>query len=106
MKMPEIVRAYFDADSRDDPDTLTALFAADAVVRDEGGRYDGVVRIRSWWAAAREKYCPVAEPIEVTEAGERVSVRAKVSGNFPNSPALINFIFTVKNDKIVLLEIK
>lgn len=106
MNMPEIVRAYFEADSRDDPDALTAVFAADAVVRDEGDRHDGVVRIRNWWMAARAKYSHVAEPVGVTEAGEQVSVRAKVSGNFPGSPALINFLFTVKNDKIVLLEIK
>ncbi|WP_230533978.1 nuclear transport factor 2 family protein [Microvirga roseola] len=106
MDMPDIVRAYFEADRRNDSDALAAAFSADAVVEDEGVRHEGVSAICTWWVAAKDKYHHVAEPIKTTGACDRVSVRAKVSGELPNSPATLDFFFTVKDDKIAALEIK
>ena len=105
MDMPDIVKAYFDADRRNDPDALVAVFSADAVVEDEGARHEGVSAIRSWWAAAKEKSHYVTEPIEATGKDDKIKVRAKVSGDFPNSPVTLRFSFTVNNDKITALEI-
>lgn len=106
MDMPDIVTAYFEADRRNDPDALVAAFAADAVVEDEGARHEGGRAIRSWWVAAKDEFHHVAEPIESTAAGDQVSVRARVSGDFPNSPATLDFSFTVKDGRIAALEIK
>lgn len=106
MDMPDIVRAYFDADGRNDPNALAAVFSADAVVEDEGARHEGIGAIRDWWVAAKEKYRHVAEPIEAAEAGDRVTVRATVAGQFPNSPATLDFAFTLKNGRIAALEIQ
>lgn len=106
MDMPDVVRAYFDADRRSDVNALTEVFVADSVVQDEGARYEGIGAIRSWWVEAKEKYHHVAEPFQATDTGDKVAVRAKVSGEFPNSPATLNFSFTVADDKIVALEIK
>lgn len=105
MDMPGVVKAYFDADKRNDPDALAAVFSADAVVKDEGTRHQGVGAIRNWWMAAKQKYHHVAEPIETAGADDKVSVHATVTGEFPNSPATLDFSFTVKNGKIVGLEI-
>jgi len=106
MDMPDIVRAYFDADRHNDTDALAAAFSADAVVDDEGARHEGVRAIRSWWMAAKDKYHHVAEPIETTGASDQVSVRAELSGEFPNSPATLDFSFTLKDGKIIALEIR
>ncbi|WP_439626806.1 nuclear transport factor 2 family protein [Shinella sp.] len=105
MDMPDAVKAYFDADRRNDPDALAAVFSVGAVVKDEGRRREGVGEIRSWWVAAKERYHHVAEPIETTGAGDSVSVRAVVTGQFPNSPASLDFSFTLMDDRIVGLEI-
>jgi ketosteroid isomerase-like protein len=106
MDMPSIVKAYFEADHRNDAQALLATFAADAAVEDEGNRHEGPTAIRDWWMAAKERYQHVAEPIESTVANDRVHVLARVSGRFPNSPATLAFAFTVTGDRIVALEIR
>lgn len=105
MGMPDIVKAYFDAERANDPDALVQVFSADAVVEDEEARHEGVGAIRAWWVAAKEKFHHVAEPIEATATGDKVSVRATVTGQFPNSPVTLEFSFTIKDDKIVALRI-
>ncbi|RDJ22035.1 DUF4440 domain-containing protein [Bosea caraganae] len=105
MKLPSIVETYFEAEKRGDADALARAFAADAVVKDEGAVHTGPDQIRAWWLAAKEKYHHVAEPLDVTEQGGKVTVRAKVSGQFPNSPAILQFVFGLRGDTIVDLEI-
>lgn len=106
MDMPDAVKAYFDADRANDPRALTEAFSADAVVEDEGARHVGISAIRIWWAIAKEKFHHLAEPIETTTNGDNVSVRATVSGQFPNSPVTLEFSFTIKHGKIVALRIQ
>lgn len=105
MDMPESVKAYFDAEHRNDPEALVAAFAARAVVRDESAVHEGIPAIRSWWVAAKEKTHHVTTPIEMSGGGDKVSVSARVSGDFPNSPATLDFAFTIEQGKIVELEI-
>ena len=104
--MPDIVKDYFEADRRNDPDALAALFSADAVVEDERALHEGVHAIREWWTAAKKQTHHVNEPIETTTTGNKTSVRAIVSGEFPNSPVKLDFHFTLGNNKIVALEIR
>jgi SnoaL-like protein len=105
MHIPSVVKAYFDADQGGDADALAQVFSGEAVVEDEGARYEGRDAIRAWWLAAKRKYRHVAEPIDSSGAGNKISVRAKVSGQFPNSPATLEFLFTVNNGEIVALRI-
>ncbi|GLK71749.1 nuclear transport factor 2 family protein [Ancylobacter dichloromethanicus] len=105
MNMPEIVKAYFDADIRNDADALVATFAAEGVVKDEGALHQGRRAIRDWWLAAKEKAHHVTTPVELTGSGDKVSVRALVSGDFSNSPATLDFAFTIEQGRIVGLEI-
>ncbi|WP_181703839.1 nuclear transport factor 2 family protein [Chthonobacter albigriseus] len=105
MDLPEPVKAYFDADSGADPETLVVQFAADAVVEDEGRRHRGRKAIRAWWLEAKAKYRHVAEPIDMERDGNRALVRARVSGDFPNSPAMLGFAFTLENGLIAALRI-
>jgi SnoaL-like domain len=105
MNIPPVVNAYFAADRGHDADALAQVFSTDAVVEDEGTLHEGVNAIRAWWLAAKEKYHPVAEPIEMTGTGNKISVRTKVTGKFPNSPATLEFLFTLESDKIVELKI-
>lgn len=106
MDMPDVVKAYFAADSSSDTDAVATMFATDAVVRDENHQYEGIEAIRVWRATARAKYNHVSEPVAATTTGSRIAVRAKVSGNFPGSPVMLDFDFTVTHDRIVALEIR
>jgi ketosteroid isomerase-like protein len=105
MNLPAPVRRYFEAETSHDIRALAAAFAPDAVVRDEGAEHEGQKAICAWWLAAKSKYQHVAEPIELTKADGTVSVQARVSGRFPNSPAMLRFSFTLADDRIAALEI-
>ncbi|KXJ59029.1 MAG: ketosteroid isomerase [Thalassospira sp. Nap_22] len=106
MDMIASVKAYFDADRAQDPDLLTKVFTADAIVHDEGERHLGTSEIQRWWLAAKAKYNHVAEPLETETTGDKVMVRAKVSGNFPNSPVTLNYVFRIKDGKIAEMGVK
>lgn len=105
MDLPTAVKIYFDADRGADPDPLARVFTADAVVEDEGGRHLGLDAIRAWWLGAKAKYDHVSEPVEANRTGDRVLVRARVSGRFPNSPVTLGFAFTLENGSIAALRI-
>lgn len=96
---------YFDADSRNDRNALSTTFAADAVVEDEEARHEGAAEIQGWWVAAKKAAQYVAEPSEAAINGDKTLVRAKVSGEFPGSPASLTYAFTTKDGKIETLEI-
>ena len=105
MDMPETVKAYFDAERRNNADALTALFSTDAIVKDEGAVHRGPSAIRDWWVAAKEKTHHVTAPLDLGGSGDHISVCALVSGDFPNSPATLDFVFTLQDGKIVELDI-
>ncbi|MBM9594514.1 nuclear transport factor 2 family protein [Roseitranquillus sediminis] len=105
MNLPAPVETYFEADQRQDGDALVSAFATDAVVRDEGAEHHGAAAIRAWWLAAKQKYHHIAEPLEMADTDEGVRVRARVSGRFPNSPAMLTFSFALAGDRIAGLEI-
>ena len=106
MDVSNIVHRYFAADSRNDADALSNIFAIDAVVTDEGARHQGVVAIREWWVAAKKSAQYVAEPLESKVDGNKALVCAKVSGQFPGSPVALAYAFTIEDGKIVSLEIQ
>lgn len=105
MTLPAPILAYIDADRRSDGAALVAAFAPDAVVRDEGGAHAGRDAIDAWWHAAKAKYQHMIEPLELSETDGVAKVRAKVSGQFPGSPATLVFAFRIESGRIAGLEI-
>ena len=53
MNLPSPIRAYFDADKRNDGEALVQAFAPDAVVGDEGHSHAGRHAIGAWWRDAK-----------------------------------------------------
>jgi hypothetical protein len=104
--LPEPVAAYFAAESRDDADALAQCFIDDAVVRDEGRTIKGAGAIKLWNVEARKKYHHTVEPIDAVERDGKTMVTGKVSGNFPNSPIVLEHIFVLEGGKIASLEIR
>lgn len=105
MNNTAVVHAYFNADNAGDIDTVIKLFHTEATVKDEGGVHEGVPSIRAWCLASKVKYRYAAELIEMTCTDDKITVRASVSGTFPNSPIMLNYLFTFDGEKIAELEI-
>ena len=105
MHLPNPIQTYFTARAPQDGDALSAAFAPDAIVHDEGHDHRGPQAIRMWWLAAKAKYRHHAEPIEMAQAGGKTVVRATVTGDFPGSPAVLTFTFGLVGDHISDLEI-
>lgn len=103
--IPEVVSAYFDADQANDVDALNQIFSDSAIVEDENSLYRGIVEIRTWWLAMKEKYQYFLELIEVSNTDHISTVLTQVSGNFPNSSVKLKFQFTLENGKVVKLRI-
>ena len=105
MNLPSPIQAYFDADERNDGEALIQVFASDAVVNDESRSYAGHQAIEAWWRDVKAKYHHIIEPLEMAERDDVTKVRAKVTGDFPGSPATLTFAFRLKSDQITRLEI-
>ena len=104
LSLPEPIVQYFAADLAGD--AIARCFAAEAVVRDEGGTFNGAAAIRRRHEEAKAKYRYTVEPLSVdTRYGEMVGV-GRVVGDFPGSPITLRHIFTMAGDKIVSLEIR
>ncbi len=105
MRLPQPIQTFFDADQDEGGRAPVDAFAPDAVVKDEGQVHQGHVAISSWWSAAKAEYQHAAKPLKFAQQNGVTTVRAKVTGNFPGSPAVLNFAFTLTGDRIAVLEI-
>ena len=102
--LPPVVSAFFHAHNTGDTDAFGQLFTADAVVNDEAHEHRGP-GIKTWMDGAVAKYKPVADVTDLAKVGEQTVATARVSGNFPGSPAQIRYRFTLKKGKIAALVI-
>ena len=105
MHLPSPIQAYFDADARSDSEALIQAFAPDAIVEDEGHTYAGRQAIAAWWRETKDKYQAVLEPLDVDDEDDVTTVRARVTGIFPGSPATIGFLFRLDGERISRLDI-
>jgi hypothetical protein len=94
-EMPDNLTQYFKAQNAHDLDAMAATFAPQAEVKDESRVYVGREAIRAWTQETSAKYRVTVEPLSTTRQGDAVTVVAKVSGNFPGSPANLNFDFVL-----------
>jgi len=106
LTIPPPVARYFDAERTDATDLLASIFAADAVVRDEGRAIQGLDAIRVWKRETKAKYQYSVEPIRVSQAASTLTVLARLTGAFPGSPVDLTYTFALAGDKIASLEIR
>jgi ketosteroid isomerase-like protein len=105
MNLPAPIRTYFTALPPKDAEAFAAAFAPEAIVHDEGRIHRGPDEISAWWQAAKAKYRHRTEPLDLAEVTGKAVVRARVSGDFPGSPAVLTFTFGLAGDRITDLEI-
>ncbi len=102
---PAPIAAYFAAKNKKDIDGMLASFGAKAMVKDEGSDHRGLTAIRAWMEHTTQKYSVNVEIKTVETHQDRTRVSGLVSGNFPGSPAMLHYAFTLAGDKIAQLEI-
>lgn len=105
MKLAAPLQTYFEADKAGSDAAPLSAFAPDAIVTDEGRTHAGHDAIAAWWRAAKTQYGHTAEPCDVREERGQTFVRARVTGRFPGSPALLTFAFRVADGKIATLRV-
>ena len=105
IQLPPAITTFFAVSNGAAAGALNDCFASDAVVHDEAHTYQGHAAIHTWLRAAQDKYTYHTEPFAVVQEGDNVQVRATVTGTFPGSPAQLDYLFHVVDDKIIALEI-
>jgi hypothetical protein len=75
-------------------------------VHDEGRDHRGLDAIRAWKRQADAKYQYVMEPLNASVGETIVTLRARLTGNFPGSPIELSYTFTLAADQIAALEIR
>jgi hypothetical protein len=104
LNLPEPIAAYFSADQRDG-ESVARCFTEGAVVEDEGQSHSGQAAIKVWKTAASRKYSYTSEPFAQEQREGRTIVKTRLTGNFPGSPADLQFVFRIERGKIAHLEI-
>ena len=105
MKLPASIQIFLEAEKGAGDIPPVRAFAPDAIVRDEGKTHVGSEAIETWWCTAKAQYRHTAEALEIMERGDLTVVRARVTGRFAGSPALLTFAFRLENGRITALEI-
>jgi ketosteroid isomerase-like protein len=105
IKLPAAVTAYLAADKAQDLDKLCQCFTNDAQVHDESRQYQGRDSIRSWKEQTAAKYHYTLEPIDAAVTERNVKLHARLTGDFPGSPAELHYTFVLANGKIQSLAI-
>ena len=103
--LPKPIALYVVAENSGDPNLFDQCFAEDALVRDENETHAGLAAIKKWKAETKKKYQHTVDPVSFVEKGGKTVVTNRLTGNFPGSPIELEFVFTLKDDKIVSLEI-
>ena len=100
MNLPPIIQTYITASNAHDVEAIVACFDDHAVVRDENAMQQGKTEIRRWATETIEKYKFQSKPLSADERGTETILSVEVSGSFPGSPVMLEYQFTIANDKI------
>jgi hypothetical protein len=106
IKLPATVADYFAADEQKDLEKLSRCFTKDATVHDVNQEYQGLEAIKSWKEENDAKYQYVLEPMRTAVTEKNVRLHARLTGNFPGSPAELDYTFVLANGKISSLDIR
>jgi hypothetical protein len=105
LKLPALLAEYVRSDNAHDADAMLRCFAPDATVRDEGRQHHGAAAIREWKLSTSKKYAVTTTPTALTTTPTGYVLASKVAGNFPGSPVVLQFCFSVADGLITELAI-
>ena len=106
LDLPDVIATYWAAANAGRIEEASACFSRDAAVHDEGQCHQGTSAIRTWIEETTRQYHPIVEPLRSEENAGRHFVTARVSGTFPGSPVELDYVFTLRDQHIINLEIQ
>ena len=106
LNLPPVVVEYLSAERERDAARLSLCFAEDGVVHDEARDRHGRDGIRRWKEEVDAKYHYVSELLAASAQDNTVTLRVRLTGDFPGSPIEVNQIFRLERGQIASLEIR
>jgi ketosteroid isomerase-like protein len=103
--LPKPIAAYVEANARLDVDGMLKPFAADAVLSDNGNRYEGHAELRTVFEDEVIAVRAIFTPDAVHHEDGQVVVEGPAHGDFTGSPIRFTYRFTLENDAIKALGI-
>ncbi|WP_423603276.1 nuclear transport factor 2 family protein [Sphingomonas sp. MS122] len=105
IKLPKPIADYVGANARLDVDGMLKPFAADAVLLDNGKRFEGLAEMRTLLEEAVVGAKAIFAPDSVRHENGRVVVEGPAHGDFKGSPIRFTYGFTLEDEAIKVLEI-
>jgi ketosteroid isomerase-like protein len=105
LELPSPIAAYIDANTRLDVEGMMKPFAANAVVLDDGRRFEGQVAIRGMLQHSMDVYKAVFAPDALRHEDGQVVLEGPAHGDFKGSPIRFTYRFDLDGDSIKVLEI-
>ncbi|WP_295563277.1 nuclear transport factor 2 family protein [uncultured Sphingomonas sp.] len=105
MDLPSPIADYVKANARLDVDSMLTPFQPDAVIIDNGKRFEGRPAIRQLLEDDVIPVKAIFTPDSVREEGGAVVVEGPAHGDFPGSPLRFTYRFQLTNGAIETLEI-
>ncbi|HKR32123.1 MAG TPA: hypothetical protein VJT08_16700 [Terriglobales bacterium] len=104
--VPAAVAEYLAAEEAKDADALASCFTEDALSTMRGRITTVVVRFANGSKRRTRNTDTSFRRSNVQTLGVLVTVRARLTGDFPGSPVEVDHIFRLSSDKIASLEIR
>lgn len=105
LTLPKPIADYVQANAQLDVDGMLQHFAVDAVLLDNGKRFEGHADLRTLFEDEVIAVEAIFTPDAVRLENDQVVVEGPAHGNFPGSPLRFTYGFTLENDLIKALEI-
>jgi ketosteroid isomerase-like protein len=105
MNFPAVIAALVQAQNNLDHNAYADCFDEQAIVYDEGRTHQGKADIREWIRQANTKYKTQMNPLDLSQTGDNVVLKAEVSGTFDGSPAVLKYHLKLSNGLISSLTV-
>lgn len=105
LELPKPIAEYVAANAKLDLQGMLGPFLADAVITDDGHRYEGQSGIRQLFEESVLPVKAIFTPDTLRNEGEQVVVQGPANGDFKGSPLRFTYRFTLLHDTIKALEI-
>ncbi|BBI35208.1 hypothetical protein [Cohnella abietis] len=105
--LPKPIAIYMDSLNTNDNLVIDECIAKDAHVHDigENNHFNGIEAIRKWRGDSNDEFKLISKITKVEDKHGIVIVTSLTSGNFPGSPQLFYYFFTVADNLITNIEI-
>lgn len=105
IELPKPIADFVAANARLDVDGMMKDFVADAVLTDNGKRFEGRTAIRKLFEEEVVPVKAIFTPDSVRHEGDEVVVEGPAHGDFPGSPLRFTYRFTLVGGAVKTLDI-